>query len=441
MNFKKLETAALKEGITEIETYTVETHGTKISTFNGEIENNTSYNTKVSAIRGVYNHQIVTIYEECNDDEMIPSIIQRIKDNCSIINQKDPFFIYEGDGTYPVVDEKKNDFDAYTLEDKINLCLKLTKCLEKESSYVTKTEISYSEVESHTKITNSKGLDVKRDSKSAFIVAEVVCEKDGETQTGFDYVRLANLKDLNLESFASKIVKDTVETFGAESIPSGSYPVVLDKRVVSNLLEAFSNIFSANAVLKNMSFLKDKLNEKIFGENITLVDDPLFKDAPTQIAFDDEGVASRSKTIVEDGVLKTYLHNLKTAAMMNTKSTGNGFKANEASSVNVLPSNLYLKPGNTSLEDMFKKIENGVYITDVKGLHAGLNPISGSFNLQSNGFLIENGKKTKPITLIILSGTLQEMMNNVLYVGSDFEFKSGVGTPSLTIKSLAISGK
>lgn len=441
MNFEKLKEAALKEGITDIESYTVATHGTKISMFNGNIENNTSYQTEASAIRGVYNQQIVTIYEECNDDKMIPSIIHRIKDNCSIINQNDPFFIYEGDQEYPVIEEKVHDFDQFTLEDKANLCLELTKLLESESPYVAKTEVSYSETESCTTIVNSKGLNVKKETKFAILVAEVICEKDGEMQTGFDYLFLSNLKNLSLKQFASKIVKDTVETFGAESIASGTYPVILDRSVVSSLLEAFSNIFSANAVLKNMSFLKDKLNEKIFGENITIIDDPLFKDAPIQVAFDDEGVASRAKTLVEHGVLKTYLHNLKTAAMMNTKSTGNGFKPNEASSLNVLPSNLYLNAGSTSLEEMFEKIGNGVYITDVKGLHAGLNPISGSFNLQSNGFWIENGKKTKPITLIILSGTLQDMLNHVIYVGSDFELKNSVGAPSLAIESLAISGK
>ena len=190
-----------------------------------------------------------------------------------------------------------------------------------------------------------------------------------------------------------------------------------------------------------MSFLKDKLGEEVFGKNITLIDDPLFWEAQQQYSFDDEGVATCTKAVVENGVLKTYLHNLKTAAMMQVKSTGNGFKNSVNSSVDIQPANLYLKAGDTSLEEMFKQLQNGVYITSVAGLHAGLNPISGSFNLQSSGFLIENGRKTKPVTLIIISGTLQELLNNVSYVGNDFEFKRGVGAPSLAIKSMAISGK
>ena len=440
MNFEKLRKAAELEGITEIEVYSSKTTGIEISAFNGVIENNSANNTDVLAIRGVYNNQIVTVYEENNDDALIPDIIAKIKDNCSIMNKKDPFFIYGGDDEYPVLVEKECDFDDYSLDDKVNLCLKLSELI-KNHEYVTKTEVSYSEDSNFKSIQNSNGLNVSRGVRYGFLVAEAICEKDGETKVGFDYIKLDNLKNVDLEALADAAVNSAVDGFGAESIPSGAYPVVLDKKVVSSLIGAFSNIFSADAVLKNMSFLKDKLGDKIFGDNITLVDDPLSLDAPSQDAFDDEGVASFTKSVVENGVLKTYLHNLKTAAMMNTKSTGNGYKSGVSSSVGVQPSNLYLKGGDKSLDEMFNEIGNGVYITSVAGLHAGLNPISGSFNLQSSGFMIENGKKTKPITLIIVSGTLQEMLNNVSIVGGDFEFKRGVGAPSLAIKSMAISGK
>lgn len=441
MNFNKLEKSALKAGITEIEIYEVCSNGVEISMFNGVVENNTSSATKVCAIRGVYQNQIVTVYEENCDDEMIPSIIERIKDNCSIKNQKDPFFIYSGDKEYPKLAERSHDFDEFSLQDKIGLCTKLTDLMKKRSPFVQMTDVSYSEEENTTTIKNSNGLNVQRHSKYGFLVAEAICVKDGETKTGFDYIRLENLKDVNLEALANDAVDLATSSFGADSITSGAYKVVLDKKVVSSLLGAFSNIFSAEAVLKNMSFLKDKIGDAVFGENITLIDDPLSLEAPSQSAFDDEGVASYTKAVVENGVLKTYLHNLKTAAMMKVKSTGNGYKDDVESSVDISPSNLYLKAGNSSLEEMFLEVGDGVYITSVTGLHAGLNPVSGSFNLQSSGFLIENGKKSRPVTLIILSGTLQELLNNVSLVGNDFEFKRGVGAPSLCVRSMAISGK
>lgn len=441
MNFKKLKQEAAKALITEIEIYKSSYNGIEITTFDGVVENNTISKTDVLAVRGVYNNQIATVYEENDDDARIPSIIQKIKDNCSIINKDEPYFIYSGDKEYPKLEEKSHDFDTYTVKDKTDLCLKLSDLIKNRSPYVKNIEVSYSESEQKTSIENSNGLNVSRHSRYGFLVAEAVCEKDGEMKTGFDYIRLDNLKDVNLEKLAITAVDDAVNSFGAESIPSGVYPVVLDKKVVSSLIGAFSEIFSADNVLKNMSFLKDKIGEKIFGDNITIIDDPLSKEAPSQDSFDDEGVASFTKAVVEAGVLKTYLHNLRTAAMMNTKSTSNGYKNSTAGSVSVSPSNLYVKNGDVPLEDMFANIGNGVYVTSVQGLHSGLNPISGSFNLQSSGYMIENGHKTKPVTLIIISGTLQEMLKNVSYVGNDFEFKRGVGAPSITIASLAVSGK
>ena len=441
MDFNKLKEAALAAGITEVEVYSVHKHGIEISAFNGVVENNTSYSTNVMAVRGVYNNQITAFYEENCSDEVIPSIVAKIKDNCSIKNSVDPFFIYPGDESYPELQEKEVDFDKYTLEDKVNICLNLHNKLKEASEYVSKTEVSYSEDSYEVSIVNSNGLNVSKSGRHGFVVAEAVCEKDGETKVGFEYEKISSIENSNFDDLAKAAVEKAVSGFGAESIPSGSYPVVLDKKVVSSLLGAFSGIFAATQVLRNMSFLKGKLGEKIFGDNITLIDDPLSLDAPSQSSFDDEGVACFTKSVVENGVLKTYLHNLTTAAMMGTKSTGNGNKPDISSSVGVSPSNLYLKAGDVSFDDMVSSVENGVYVTSVQGLHAGLNPISGSFNLQSSGFMIENGKVTKPVTLIILSGTLQEMLNNVKHVGSDFEFKRGVGSPSLLIESMAISGK
>lgn len=441
MDFQKLKEEALKNGIKEIEVYSVKENGIEISTYNDEVDTNVLSQTDVLAIRGVYNKQIVTIYEENNNDEMIPKIINKIIENASLIDKNEPYFIYGGDKNYETISEAKNDFDDYNTKDKADLCLKLKDLIFAKSDTVKSVSASYSEHDVAVSIINSNGLNVSKHNKYAFIAVEVVCSLNEEMKTGFDYVYLKNIKDFQIDKLADSAFLDAYESFNAESIKSGNYKVVLDKSVVSSLLSAFSNIFSADAVIKNMSFLKDKLGEKIFGENITIIDDPMFELATSKDTFDDEGVKSTEKTLVENGKLITYLHNLKTASIMKTKSTGNGYKASASSSVGVSPSNLYLKPGKVEFAEMLKVVDNGIYVNSVQGLHAGLNPISGDFNLQASGFLIENGKKTKPITLFILSGKLQDMLNNVVYLGNDFEIKGSVGAPSITIEKMAISGK
>jgi PmbA protein len=158
-------------------------------------------------------------------------------------------------------------------------------------------------------------------------------------------------------------------------------------------------------------------------------------------SFDDEGVPCVTKNVVENGVFKGFMHTLKSANALGSKPTGNGFKAG-GGAISSQPTNLYLQEGELTKDEIIATVEDGIYLTDVGGLHAGLNPISGDFNVQGTGFVIKNGKIDRPITLFVVSGNFYEMMNNVELIGNDIEKRFvGVACPTLKIKSLAISGK
>jgi PmbA protein len=128
--------------------------------------------------------------------------------------------------------------------------------------------------------------------------------------------------------------------------------------------------------------------------------------------------------------------------MMGTETTGNGFKAGISAGVGVRPSNFYIAPGDSSLEELIAKCGDGFYLTDVAGLHAGINVINGDFSLQSNGFEIKDGKIGKAVNLIVTSGNIKKLLNEVELVGSDLDFKTdNIGCPSLLVKSISVSGK
>ena len=158
-------------------------------------------------------------------------------------------------------------------------------------------------------------------------------------------------------------------------------------------------------------------------------------------SFDDEGVACRKKTLVEQGVLKTYLHNLKSAKLMNAVSTGNGFKAGYASNVGIAPSNLYIENGNTSVEDMIASMKEGIIVTEITGLHAGLNAMTGEFSLQSQGWYVKDGKKLRPVNLITIAGNFLDAMKDIAMLGNDGKLNaSSIGSPSILFTSLSVSG-
>ena len=254
--------------------------------------------------------------------------------------------------------------------------------------------------------------------------------------------KLELLKGFEKERIVEEATEEALSQLGAGFVKTGAYPVVLKRDVATQLLSAFSSVFTGEAALRKMTILADKKGQKIFGDNITIMDDPFYQDALINIPFDDEGVPCKTKAVVENGVFNGLLHSLKTANFYNEEPTGNGFKAGTAGAVATRPTNMFIKEGNLSKDEIVATVEDGIYITQVNGLHAGLNPISGDFNVQSSGFLIKNGKLDAPVTLFVTSGNFFEMMNNVEEIGNDIEKRfTGVSAPTLKIKSLAISGK
>ena len=157
-------------------------------------------------------------------------------------------------------------------------------------------------------------------------------------------------------------------------MPSGKYRVVFFSEAMCDLLGVFSSIFSAETAQKGMSLLKGRVGERIAAPCVTLVDDPLMEGGMGSRPFDDEGVPSATHTVVEDGVFRTFLHNLKTARKDGVATTGNARKVGYASAVHVTPTNFYLKPGKRTLDDMLRGIGEGLVITEVSGLYAGANP-------------------------------------------------------------------
>jgi len=194
-------------------------------------------------------------------------------------------------------------------------------------------------------------------------------------------------------------------------------------------------------VNKGKSMLKDKLNEVVASNKLTLIEDPLNKELSFLYRnFDDEGVATYKKNIIEKGVLKTYLYDIEAAKRAKVEPTGNGYRSSNG--IRISTGLLEVKPGKNSLEEVMKKANNGIYIEELIGLHAGINALSGDFSLQSTGYLFENGKRTQTVNLITTAGNLFDLLKDIVSIANDSKYTlSGIKSPSVLVKSLSISGK
>ena len=214
---------------------------------------------------------------------------------------------------------------------------------------------------------------------------------------------------------------------------------MLNAKSASSLLSALLSNIDAEQVQKHSSKFEGKLHQQVASKKITLIENPLEPNLNFRY-YDDEGVATRKKTIINKGVLETYIYTLETAAKDGVEPTGNGYGSGHATASLV---NAKIKAGKRSEEQLFEKIKLGVYITDLEGLHAGLNSQSGNFSLQSQGFMIRDGKIAEPLSLITVAGNLFDLFMDVKEVSNTYAANSHSNTksPALLIKKLSITGK
>lgn len=437
MNKQALMKEAKAQGIEELQLFERHSKTTSLKVFEQTVDSFTISESIVLNAKGLVNGHMGMVYVEDLSDEAIPFIITSIKENASAITSEDEQEIYAGDEYYPTVEYTKNTCLDEGISKKVELLLSLEKKLQAYDPRIAQVmELAYEDVESGVTITNTKGIDLHREDTMSMLVASILV-KDGEDQkSAYEIETLTSLEDFDEAAFVQKLCEKAIKKLHATQVVSGHYPVLIEKNAMGDLLRHVMNQFHGEQAAKGISLLKDSIDQKIFDEKVTIIDDPLMKDGYNSAAFDDEGVACYKKTVVEQGVLKTFLHNLKTAKLMNTTSTGNGFY-NDISCTN-----LYMEAGDTSYEDMVKSMEKGVIITELNGLHAGWNAVTTQFSLQAAGFYVEAGEIVRPVNLITIAGNFLELMKHISIIGNDVKHSyTGIGAPSVLFEDVAVSGE
>lgn len=440
---KELFSKAQEEGFSEYEVYYVDRESLSISVYKEEVEKYNLNNSAGLSFRGKFGDRIGYSYTEILDEDAIEMLVKKAKENVLAIENNDIQFIYEGDKEYKEISTYHEELEDIPADKLINIAISMEKEAKK---YCNKVEsfsgcsVSYSS--GKYGIINSKGLNLS--NKSNLLTAYVVpIVKDlDKMYDGCGYVVAKSLNDVKPDKIAKMGVDEALSKIGGTSIVSGNYKVIINNEAMVSLLSTFAGIFSGDAVQKGLSLLKDKEGEIIAADIVNLVDDPHLEDGLASVSFDDEGVATLKTYLIKNGKLNSLLHNLKTANKAGVKSTGNGFKSSYASPISVSPTNFYIEPGINSLEEMTKKINKGLIITDFAGLHSGANSITGDFSLAAKGFYIEDGIKTHPVEQITVAGNFFTLLNNIEEIGSDLKFPmSSVGSPSIVIKELSIAGE
>jgi len=440
MDYKKLIDLALQQGFSDLEVYVSASTVTNISIYAGQIDQNHTHDEVSISIRGIYNGKMAYL-STSDGNEDYDYILNTLRQNAGSLTTNEEFEIFAGSEAYPEFEHNDGGFATISMADKVNLLLDLEKEIRAyDQRIILVPHCAYTEEIESKRIINSKGLNVQREKEYAYVVAQAVARENEQTTSAFEVEVKLHYTELDPIMMAQKIAKKVIRKLNADSLPSKTYPVVFENEAMADLFAVFTSFFSGEVAIKKLTPLLGKEGEKLFDEKLTIVDAPIVANSIVNEPFDDEGVACYRKEVVKAGVFNTLLHNLKSAKYFKTTSTGNGFRAGGAVSISGV--NFYIEPGKKSFDELLEGIEEGLLVTELAGLHAGANPITGDFSAQSSGFLIKNGKIDRPVTLIVVSGNFLNLMSNIDAIGSDLKiFYTGIGSPSIRFSGLPVSGK
>lgn len=438
--FKQAEAA----GFSEFELYRNRNSSIDLRVFKGEVDHYSLNDDDGIGFRGIYQGKMGFAYTESISESEIDFLVNKAKENAEIVD-KEEGIIFSEEAEYRELNLESDDFGEISPDAKIELLKKAEKAAYDYDSRVEVVNYCmYSDMMLEEIMDNSGELELSNDSQLAYMFISVVAADESDKKSSSKVVVKRKFADFEPVRLAEEVAKEAVSLLGASSIESGNYPVLLRYDVAGDLLQTFASTLSAENVQKGLSLFEGKLEEKVAVDDLTLIDDPFMKEGFRSTPFDSEGYPTRKKEVIKNGILTTYLYNLKAAARDGVESTGNAFRSSHKSSVGIAPTNLYIEPGNISFNELKKMKEKTLLITDITGLHSGANQVSGDFSLSAEGFLLEEGEIVKPVEQIIISGNFIELLKDVIGIGDDLEMGSPgrghIGSPSLLIESMAIGG-
>ncbi len=309
--------------------------------------------------------------------------------------------------------------------------------------YINKCE--YKEYKEEILMIDDSGNTVLDSSGYCSGTIGIVAEKNGDKNIASEYVFGDDLSALDLKKMARNAGRKAVQGLGGKALPSGKYKAIIQNSVMAEILEGFLPIFYGDYVQDGISKFKDSIGKRVANTTIDFIEDPFYKGGRTRRYIDDEGNKVQRKYIIEKGVLKNILYNNDSAKKANIISTGNGFKSSISSEVGVNITNVLLCGSEiTPIVSLYDEITNGVVVTSVDGVFAGVNINNGDFSLIAKGNLIYDSELKDAFSDVTISGNIYEVLNNILLLGDDLAsappYCASVISPSVLVNEITISG-
>jgi PmbA protein len=404
----------------------------------GKIENVTRDESKGFGLRIIKDNKQATLSSNDFSSQSVDELLSRAMAMAEVISP-DPYIGFASEKQFA---KTMKDLDLYeSSRPSTAALLDMAKATEDAALSVKGVTNSngaganYSDTSVYLAATN--GFYNEYNSSSKSISTSVIAGDGVSMQRDYAYSVARHLEDLkSAREVGLDAGRRAVKKLSPKKIKSAEMPIIFEPRVARGLLGNLASAINGVSVALGTSFLKDQMGKQIFGEGINIIDNPLVNRGLNSKPFDGETIPTRKKTVIEDGVLKSWLLDIKSANQLGLVTTGNASRG-LGSAPSPSPTNFYLEAGKESPEVLIKSIKNGIFVTEMLG--QGGNIINGEFSQGIAGFMIENGELAYPISEITIASNMIEMFK-LLTPANDLKFEFGINSPTLMVERMTVAG-
>lgn len=435
--------AALAAGATDAEAWCEESVSREVRVYEGAVESLSDAGRRGMGIRAFLDGRSGYAYSTDLGDAGLRGLGRAAFDAASVADPDEHAGLPEDFGATDVAGLAAPEMADWSTEGKIELALAVEHAARSRAGVSQVEDTVFADGEERAAIANSRGFSSSYESTQAWAYASAFAGEGDDLMTGIGMGLGRHPGQLDPDAIGGEAADRAVALMGARQGASRRCPVVLDAFVAASFAGFIGSMASADTVQRGRSLFAGRLGEQVAEPAFALVDDGRDPGGPASAPFDAEGSATRRTPVIEDGRLAGYLYDARTARKDGRASTANASRRSYRTPPSVGTSNLAIEPGDATLEELVARSGDGLYVSDVAGLHSGVNPVSGTFSVGASGRVIEGGELGHAVREITIASDLVAMLRAVLAVGSESRWiplGGSVKAVPLLIGEMTVSG-
>jgi PmbA protein len=436
--------AALAAGADAAEAYAARESGREVRVHGGEVESLTAATQAGVGVRAWIGHRAGYAYGTDIGEAGVASIAARAAEAAALADEDEFAAPPEPAEVEPLAGLSDPSVATFPADRVAALALEVERsALAVDARVAAVEQAVYADAAEAVAIASSAGVAGEYESSSCFAYLQALAEGDDGRETGLGFGLARGPDGLDPAAIGAEGGQRALAMIGAVKPESRSCPVVLDPTVAASFAGLIGGGLGANAVQRGRSPFAGRLGQEVASEAFVLHDDGRDPEGAASAPFDAEGVPRRRTALIDGGELRAYLYDTYTANREGVASTGNAARGGYRSLPSVSASNLIVAPGQLSTAQLLAEAGEGVFVTDVAGLHSGVNPVTGVFSVGASGRTIRGGELAEPLREFTIAGELVAMLGGVAAAGTEARwvpFGGSVNTPPLLIGEMSISG-